>query len=525
MSLLKKDLITKKNIFSFLILILLIGSLLRFYGLSNQSLWLDELCSWKSGNYETLSAAIKHAASADVHPPGFHIILYLLEKYIGDTESILRLPSAISGVLAIFVIFLLGTRIYSYQEALISSALMAVLWCPIYFSQEVRAYSMLLLFTMLTTYYWIQMLRELHEKEKVSFYVICFHSISAIISSYLHYFGLYLIFLQGLVITLFFIRSRRRLFYILITYSLVICAYIPWIPVMLQQASQKMPYVFAPTPTRYAFIDYLQFLFNNSKSLTLIVLTFYLFLFVSNLYSVFRTKAYTNLKTLLLSPDMLVILWLIVPFIGAYVESKISNPILLNRNLIISLPAAYLLLSRSIVKLPVSSQNQMTIAVVIVGVFMLQLIYFQDYYSKPDKQQFREAVNFIIKQDHLNDDSFIIDHLYNPAFLNYYFEKAGSKRRVSPEAYSVDVDVSSSRFIFYEKIYNKKAELDKLLETAFNNDANAIKKRNPHFIWYVCYNSKNKYFGLLNSNFKLIDHKSFIGVEVFLFENCMSSKR
>ncbi len=521
MALLEKNLITKKHIFSVLIIILLIGSLLRFYGLSNQSLRLDELYSWKSGNHETLFEAIKHAAAKDVHPPGYHIILYFLEKYIGDTETILRLPSAISGVLSIFVIFLLGTRIYSYQEALISSALMAVLWCPIYYSQEVRPFSILLLFTMLATYYWIQMLKELNEKEKVSFYIICFYSMSAIISSYLHYFGLYLIFLQGLVIALFFIRSRQRLFYILITYSLIICAYLPWIPVMLQHASYKTPHILAPT--RYAFIDYLQFLFNNSKVLTLIVLTFYLFLCVSNLYSVCRTKAYTKLKTFLLSPDMWVILWLIVPFIGVYIASKLSTPSLQNRNLIISLPAAYLLLSRSIVKLPVSSQNQRTIAVVIVVVFLLQLVFFQDYYSKPHKQQFREAANFIIKQDHLNDDSFIIDHLYDPDFLNYYFEKAGSTRRVSPEAYSFDVD--EARFASYNKKYNEKAEPDKLFQTAFNNDANAIKKRNSRFIWYICYKPQNEYFGLLNSNFKLIDHKSFLYVKVFLFENRMSSKQ
>jgi hypothetical protein len=38
-----------------LIVLLVVGSALRFYGLSNQSLWYDETCSWHTANYDSLS--------------------------------------------------------------------------------------------------------------------------------------------------------------------------------------------------------------------------------------------------------------------------------------------------------------------------------------------------------------------------------------------------------------------------------------------------------------------------------------
>jgi len=54
-----KEILSKKTILVSLLLILSFGSFLRFYGLSNQSLWNDELSSWSRSNYENLTEVIK----------------------------------------------------------------------------------------------------------------------------------------------------------------------------------------------------------------------------------------------------------------------------------------------------------------------------------------------------------------------------------------------------------------------------------------------------------------------------------
>jgi hypothetical protein len=51
-----------------LILILGLACLLRFYGLSNQSLWNDELSSWARSNYSDFTSVIKNGVMTDVHP-------------------------------------------------------------------------------------------------------------------------------------------------------------------------------------------------------------------------------------------------------------------------------------------------------------------------------------------------------------------------------------------------------------------------------------------------------------------------
>lgn len=493
MQLLRRKL-TNKNILVLLILILIFGSLLRLYGLNNQSLWNDELSSWKCSSYDNLSTVINRGVRPDVYPPGYQIFLYFVEKCIGDSEIILRFPSAVSGVLSVLVIFFIGLRLYSYKEGLIASALMAVLWCPIYYSQEARAYSMLLLFTLLATYFWISVLESLSKKVRLSYYTTFGYIITAIISSYLHYFGLYLIALQGLFAILFFIRRRQALAYILLIYFPILLAYLPWLPTMWEHLNKGPIWIKPPGSITFAFVRYLHFLFNKSKTLLLFVLMLYSFLFVRSLYNILKFKEYKNIRTALLSPGLLLVLWLIIPFVGVYIKSILSAPVLTPRNLIISLPAAYLLLSRSITQLPLRSRNKAIIAFVIVGLFLFHVIFRMDYYSEAHKEQFREAVGFIVEHDHLYKGSLIIGYAWSREYLNYYFERKGSDRRVYAMA-GQEKDIS--------------------------NVAEVISTESPQYIWYIrAHRSPGvEFIDFLNRNLIFIDQKKFIGADVWLFEN------
>jgi len=417
---LKNGALPKKNALLLLSLLLILGFGLRFYGLENQSLWNDELSSWRRSSYDSLFAVINKGARPDVHPPGYYALLYFVQRYVGDSESVLRFPSALSGTLSIFVIFLVGLRLYSYEEGIIASALMTVLWCPIYYSQEARAYSTLLLFTLLSTYFWISILSSLDETGRLSGYTVLGYIITAIISSYLHYFGLYSVVLQALGAVLFLARRRQTLACILLIYFPILLAYLPWWPAMLKDLGRGAVWI-KPPPSN-AFFHYLEFLFNRSVTLLLVVLTLYSFLLLRSLYDIVQRNEYESWKITLSSPGWLLVLWLVVPFVGVYVESVLSTPVLTFRNLIISLPAAYLLLSRSITRLPLCPRNQVIITFVLVSLFFSHLVFSMNYYSQPHKQQFREAVGYVVERDSLYEDSLIVGYRVK-AYLDYYFER------------------------------------------------------------------------------------------------------
>ncbi|MBW2495397.1 MAG: hypothetical protein JRE43_11645 [Deltaproteobacteria bacterium] len=45
------------------------GSALRFYGLDTQSLWSDELASWRQSHQETVSDVIEYGVRPTPYPP------------------------------------------------------------------------------------------------------------------------------------------------------------------------------------------------------------------------------------------------------------------------------------------------------------------------------------------------------------------------------------------------------------------------------------------------------------------------
>jgi mannosyltransferase len=90
----------------------------------------------------------------------------------------LRLPSALAGWLCIPAIYLLGKRLYSGREGLMAALFVAVLWAPIYYSQEARPYSMLILLSILNSYFWWDVIMGLRyrgelPKREAALYVVC----------------------------------------------------------------------------------------------------------------------------------------------------------------------------------------------------------------------------------------------------------------------------------------------------------------------------------------------------------------
>src|SRR5215210_1747579 len=125
--------------------VMLLASVLRFYGLEIQSLRFDELETWRYAIKSPPGILEATGVSgSDPHPPGYYLFIHYWMQLAGDAEWALRLPSAVAGVLSVLVTFLLGRRLYSAREGLIAALLMTVLWAPIYYSQEARAYSLYL---------------------------------------------------------------------------------------------------------------------------------------------------------------------------------------------------------------------------------------------------------------------------------------------------------------------------------------------------------------------------------------------
>src|SRR5829696_8685863 len=217
-----------------LLTIMLLGAVLRFYGLGFQSLWSDELASWDISNRETISQVIGGVRSDD-HPPLYFLILRFAQGIFGDSEWALRLPSAFAGWLCIPAIYLLGKRLYSEREGIVAALFLAVFWAPIY--------------------------------------VVC-----AVLCAYVHYFGLILVVLQGAALAALAYGTLRKA---MLLYVPVAVAYLPWLPSMVRQFGYNTQSgTSTGEPALQVPPDYFQFLFGRSGLLSFAAWTLLSFLLI-----------------------------------------------------------------------------------------------------------------------------------------------------------------------------------------------------------------------------------------------------
>ncbi len=119
-----------------------------------RGLWLDEAISVFQANLP-FGEMIEHIRTQDRHPPLHHAILWLTVRVFGDGELAVRLPSIIAGTLVVPMVYAIGRRLYGLRTGLLAAAFVTVAPLLVWYSQEARMYSLLVLFAMVLV--WAQL--------------------------------------------------------------------------------------------------------------------------------------------------------------------------------------------------------------------------------------------------------------------------------------------------------------------------------------------------------------------------------
>ncbi|MGB5573965.1 MAG: hypothetical protein WBO69_11335 [Thermoanaerobaculia bacterium] len=137
-----------KKVAVVLVLLVAAGCFLRFFRLTEQSLWYDEgvTLEFSEGNSAgEITDKLGNTQSSERYQPLYFVLLYSWRGLFGSSEIALKAFSAILGALAL-IVFALGTRSFlDGTTRVVSVAFMAVSSFAIYYSQEARPYSLLLL--------------------------------------------------------------------------------------------------------------------------------------------------------------------------------------------------------------------------------------------------------------------------------------------------------------------------------------------------------------------------------------------
>ncbi|HRQ36800.1 MAG TPA: glycosyltransferase family 39 protein [Chloroflexota bacterium] len=184
--------------------ILLLGWWLRLYALDAQSMWTDEGLSLYRAQLALPDVlrgliVIDGAPTQDTNPPFYFLLLYAMRVLAGDSIFALRLAGVLLGLLNIPLIYQLGKRLFGAWTGVGAAFLLAISPLHVWQSQEMRNYTLLLFFTLLSVLALVCFWQSVATGVKWSWLVLWgVAGVAAILS---HYFGVF-VFAFGVLVLL-----------------------------------------------------------------------------------------------------------------------------------------------------------------------------------------------------------------------------------------------------------------------------------------------------------------------------------
>ena len=491
-----------KRRYALLVLLILLSLILRLNDLGKESLWLDEIY----GTLLTAKQPIDYLLNPHINLPvsTYHIILHYWMQIFGQSEFSIRFPALIFGVLSIFVIYKVGKEIFNQEVGFLSALMLAISPFHLHYSQEARPYSLLMLLSLVSIYYFIRFLKSGNKKDGIVY------TLSTLIGIYTHYFIFFLLIFQNIYFFIYNIKNKKLVKIWIISQGIVALIFLGYNPHFLGQImwglngglAHLAPYfsLFSIIKTFYVFI--LGFSFINSDYcipcfyvnpfiIFLICGGFLLltFLGIKNLFVYkknFKEWKYKNEKLIFL------ILYLLMPILIIYTIS-FNTSLFQTRYVLYSSAPLYILISRGIS----GFQKRIKLVFVVLLLFLSSFV-LGGYYSDVTKEQWRETSSYI-NQYSKGNDVLVFPYL---TFVFEYYEVRIDKKILLPDDYD---SPKSPHEVYGEHL--KPRDIDKI-----TSDYNRV--------WLVLPPTwELKDYEEVIKEFKtLILEKEFKEVKIYLFE-------
>jgi hypothetical protein len=246
----------KKNIGIALIVIL--GICLRLICINKpDGLWNDEYVSWMVSAIPFTKGFLA-AVKSQCHMPFYYFYLKFFMALCGQNDLILRLTSVFAGVISIPVMYLLGLE-KDKQTAYLCSGFCAISSFLIYYSQEVRLYSLLFLISALCLLYTIRFIKNVNRRNLI----LCLFFNFLIL--FTHTIGFVFVFFDLVFISLnIFEKHKKAVIYTWSTISVCLIGTLPFaIKIMTTRAFSQWWGHFSISKIVFLFTDYFSPVLTN----------------------------------------------------------------------------------------------------------------------------------------------------------------------------------------------------------------------------------------------------------------------
>ncbi len=367
-------------------LILIFAALLRL-PLINGSFWMDEAAQALE---VVRPLSQQFDIIADFQPPLLHLILHFAQ-YFSYSESWLRLIGAlIPGLITILFTYKIASQMFGKKTATLASLFLATSSFHIFYSQELRPYSLVTMFALMSMYFYFLFLQENASKERNLGLKLSITNLLGLYSSYLFPFLMIgqLLFALG--------HSTKQLPKYLKFQLIPILGFLPWLPTFFKQLSAgEMVRVDLPgwdkvvslTPLKAIPLVFAKYIFGNldvEPNLffiffgALVIIPILILLFVK--FKKVASKEKYNL--------LFILAWLILPLLTSWLIS-FYVPVVGAKRLLFLLPAFYILAAYLINSfLQKTKKIYFALAItLILAIFSTNLISTISYYTNPLMQR------------------------------------------------------------------------------------------------------------------------------------------
>lgn len=377
----------KKLILKYPLACILVLTIILRLPLLNGSFWLDEAAQ----ALEIIRPFNQQLdIISDFQPPLLHLILHFAQ-YFSRSEWFLRtIGAVIPGIITIIFTYKIAVKLFSKQVAFLSTLLLATSSFHIFYSQELRPYSLPTALAVLSMYYLTESLEQKNSKDSIVFLTI-FNTLG-LYASYLYPF-----FLLAQIAYTFLalkIKKTKKLF---ISFGVTIATFFPFLPIFLQQLAEG-GVVRKQLPGWEQVVSVIQL-----KAIPLVFgkLLFGVLPLDASVLVIVLAVALTA-ALLLIAPHILknlkkynfklLFFWIIVPLITAWLISFVV-PVIQPKRLLFLLPGIYILIAH-IADILMNSKSR-KVAIFFVSTFLtINLLGTTAYYATPNLQRenWRELV-------------------------------------------------------------------------------------------------------------------------------------
>ena len=205
--------------------IIIFGIILRLIFINKpDGLWNDEYVSWMIASVP-FNQGFWTAVKSQCHMPFYYLYLKFFMALFGQSDLLLRITSVITGIAAIPVMYLVGCE-KDKNTGLMCAGFTAVSSFLIYYSQEVRLYSLLFLLSAACLLY---TLKSIKKKEKKNLFLFILFNFFILFT---HTIGFVFVFFNLILLSVFIYKKSKK--FVILIWSITALSGICLSPLILK---------------------------------------------------------------------------------------------------------------------------------------------------------------------------------------------------------------------------------------------------------------------------------------------------